>query len=242
MPNRLRLATRKANWATLFLMVLGLIIIASIVSNIAEIQLLQRIESGIFVADAEVASHNGRQNSIFLVYIASFVVSGVFFLRWLSWVSRILPELGVDNQKFSPSLAVAWWFCPIMNLFRPYQVMREIWKGSYPNLGTNGLSDWTDAPASPLLGWWWGTWLLSGLGFFPVGFYYDATVGELIAGDILLVASDAISLISLVLVLILMRQITENQSSKYTAHQRLIEATSPAPQNGNPSDSNPEQS
>lgn len=149
-----------ANWATLFLAVYGIVAIVSIVSTIAEIGLLQRLESGGVVTEAEAASSDNRQAIIGYLHISVFVVAAIAFLAWIYRASNNLVPLGVDNQEFSPGGAVVWWFVPIASLFRPYQVMKELWQGSYPSLGPDGLDSLTDAPVSPLLGFWWFTWLL----------------------------------------------------------------------------------
>jgi len=226
MPKQYRPATGWANGVTLFMVVFGVITIASIASTIAEIGLLQRIESGGFVSEAEADSNDSRQQVIALLYIAAFAVSAIAFLAWIGRASANLAALGVDNQRFSPGWAVGWWFIPVMGLFRPYQVMKEIWKGSYPVLGADGLSGWPDAPVSRLLGFWWAAWLLASwvTNFTNRLFFSGATVSELIAADVFDAASDAILLVSLALVLILVRRITANQSRKHAAYQDLIEA------------------
>ena len=59
--------------------------------------------------------------------------------------------LDYHDQRFSPGWSVGWWFIPALNLLRPYQVIKEIWRGSYPNTG----ADRQPAPLSlpPLPSW-----------------------------------------------------------------------------------------
>ena len=230
MQKQYRPATGLANGVTLFLAVFGVIVIASMILTIAEIGLLRRIENGDFVSVAEVASNENRQGVIYRIYIAAFVVSAIAFLVWIKRASENLAALGVDNQTFSPGSAVVWWFIPVMSLLLPCRVMIEIWKGSYPVLGANGLSSWADAPVSGLLGLWWVTWLLSWWGSNVANWIFldNTTIRGLIVGDILIVVSNAILLVSLVLVLMLVQQITANQSSKHATYQDLIEAGRPS--------------
>lgn len=50
-----------------------------------------------------------------------------------------------------------YYFIPFLNLVLPYQAMKEIWQAS------RNPKDWRSEPGSPLLGWWWALWLISGL-------------------------------------------------------------------------------
>jgi Domain of unknown function (DUF4328) len=49
-------------------------------------------------------------------------------------------------------MAVVWWFVPFLNLWKPYQVTRNLWKASNPQLdvsSSNGISTgWRDLPSS----------------------------------------------------------------------------------------------
>ncbi|MEP7105704.1 MAG: DUF4328 domain-containing protein [Chloroflexota bacterium] len=49
---------------------------------------------------------------------------------WCHRVYRNLPALGVHATRFTPGWAAGWWFVPLFNLVRPYQVLREIWVDS----------------------------------------------------------------------------------------------------------------
>ena len=69
-------AKSRANWCTLFLLLHGIIVIASMASTMAEIGMLQRIEAGEFVSPAETASNDGRQATIGFLYLLTFVAAG----------------------------------------------------------------------------------------------------------------------------------------------------------------------
>ena len=211
MDQRYRPAKGRANWATAFLVVHGILMIASIASNIAEIGLLRQIESGKFVPYARVEANDIRQTIIWLMYIASYIAAIVAFLMWINLASKNLTSLRASNQRFSPGWAVGWWFIPIMHLFRPYQVVTEIWKGSYPQIRSDNPDAWANSSASPLLGFWWVTWLVSTLGYWIGNWIIDAPI----EADIAIVASDVVSMVSLILVIILIRQITSNQDIKH---------------------------
>ena len=82
-----------------------------------------------------------------LFYLTTYLVSGVVTLFWLYGAARnakiIRPSFG-----FTPGWAVGWYFVPFANLYKPYEVLRDIWiagkgqiTGAYPK-GTSRLSIW----------------------------------------------------------------------------------------------------
>ncbi len=117
-----------------------------------QIMLLQRIDRGDMVSNNEVEFSDYSVSLIsvldFLVYLAGAIV----FLFWLYRVSANLPALGVQDMRWSPGWAVGWWFIPVMNIFRPYQVVKEIWLASSADAQPGA---WRDGPVSSILGLWW---------------------------------------------------------------------------------------
>ncbi len=203
----------RAAWATLLLATLGVISIAFIISTIAEINLLRQIESGQFITEAQATANDTRQAAIGGLYLAAYIAAVVGFLAWMYRAHKNLDALGYDS-RFYPRDTIIWWFIPIANLFRPYQVMKEIWKGSHPDLGHASLELY--ASSSPLLPVWWALWIVSSfIGnrlFFAL--FSQPTVSDLIRNDILSIVADSISLTALGLALILMWRITRNQVRK----------------------------
>ena len=88
--------------------------------------------------------------------ILSFLSTGVFFLIWIYRAHRNLPVLGALNLKYGPGWAVGGLFVPFLNLFRPYQVVKEIWNASDPDFIDNSSEG-----TSSLIGWWWVSFLIS---------------------------------------------------------------------------------
>ena len=219
-------AKSRANWCTLFLLLHGIIVIASMASTMAEIGMLQRIEAGEFVSPAETASNDGRQATIGFLYLLTFVAAGIAFLIWIYRTSKNLGPLGWQNQRFSPGWAVGWWFIPIMWLFMPYQVMKEIWKSSLPASLPETSGAPVDPSTTPLLGPWWAAFLLSAfVAAIPLAINFsDAqTTSDLIAAGYAAVVSDLVALVSLVLIVMLIWQITVNQEKSHTEQRRSKE-------------------
>lgn len=88
---------------------------------------------------------------LFVVYIATIVM----FCVWTYRVNANIHALGAANLRFTPGWAVGWYFVPIANLWKPYQVMKEIWRAS------KNPSGWQDEGSSSIIGWWWFLWIVS---------------------------------------------------------------------------------
>jgi hypothetical protein len=92
-----------------------------------------------------------------------YVATIIAFLLWQHRAHSNLRPLGAGRLEFSPGWAVGYFFIPFLNLVRPYQAVRELWRWSQPadnGGGITGLS-FTASTGAPLVGWWWGFWLAS---------------------------------------------------------------------------------
>ena len=64
--------------------------------------------------------------------IPAAITSLISLLVWIYAAHANLPALRGTNLEFSDGWAVGWFFVPIANLVKPYQVVREIWRSSDP--------------------------------------------------------------------------------------------------------------
>ena len=213
-------ANLRAILATLFLAAFGIITVASMFSTIADIDLLRQVENG-KMSESEYLSKQTRQEIIAYLSIASLIAAAIAFLTWIRLAHHNLEPIGVRNYRFSPGWAVGAWFVPILSLYRPYQIMEEIWKGSYPRI--TALDAWENSDVSILLGLWWITWLIStwigNLAFNLI--FRIQTIDDLIRNATMNMVFDGVSIASMLMLLILIWQITTNQQKKHVACQTL---------------------
>jgi hypothetical protein len=157
------LATRR-NAARLAIVILALGIVVSLVSLVTlsvERQILQRAQAGETISMEEATASDDQRQIIGITEIGLMVLSIVTFLIWVNQANKSLQHLGVEGMNFTSGWAVGWFFIPIANLFRPYQVVQELWKGSDPETPPDDSTAWLQTPASALVGVWWGGELLS---------------------------------------------------------------------------------
>jgi hypothetical protein len=84
--------------------------------------------------------------------ITVFYASLIPFLTWIYRANSNARSLGASGMEFTPGWSVGWFFVPLANLVKPYQVMRELWRTS------SNPGDWKGEPVPAKIGAWWGAW------------------------------------------------------------------------------------
>jgi hypothetical protein len=213
-------AHSRARWA-IGLLALGIVLdLIAIWSDLLQLRLIAAIMAGQDVVDQELAANVSRQQLIGTAQFLVLVISAIAFLIWIHRAHRNLRALGARGLRFTPGWAVGWFFVPLLNLFRPYQVVKEIWRASDPETpSSNGLA-WQSLGVPALLGWWWGAWLLQTFAWQVV----ISLTSQAKAVEAVLAVSwatllwDGASSIAAVLLILVIREIDMRQTMKY---QRL---------------------
>src|SRR5829696_4397015 len=86
---------------------------------------------------------------------AWFLVTAALWLAWFRRAYLNLPALGARRLRFRPWWAVGAWLLPVFSLFRPKQVLNDIWRASDPDLPPDQADTWRRRPVAEVLGWWW---------------------------------------------------------------------------------------
>jgi len=131
-----------------------------------------------------------------LLFVATIVV-------WCVWQHRShqAARALVPGMDLSARWAVGCWFVPIVNYFKPFQAMRELWRAS------EGGPAWRRQQTWPVLGWWWATWL----GFNVLGSLPSATgsadLEAIRRSDLIGLVSVILGVVSALLAVQIVRQI-----------------------------------
>lgn len=117
------------------------------------------------VADERIAAAADAAGILGVGSLVVSLVTAVLFIRWLLQARRNAVALGAGELVHSRHTAAWSWFVPVIGLFLPYQVVKEIWQASDP-----APEPAPRARRVPrLLPVWWGFWvaanLLGQLGF-----------------------------------------------------------------------------
>ena len=219
---------------------LGLILSCAVIwSSISQVDLLHRIEimnrlvdrnpdadedellelfqaEGALVTEEEIEANDNHATIVGLSFLAVFIT---FFITYLVWKYRVYKNLyPLESQqiRFSPAGAVGWYFCPILQIWRPCQVMNDIWLGSNPG----GIGNIPRA-ASGFVLLWWIAWLTDGI-ISQVSFRMmpkeDATIKALIDSTWLNVYANIAGIASLLLTIVIIWLVSKRQIER---HNRL---------------------
>jgi hypothetical protein len=186
-------------------------------STALEISLLTRLEATEDVTDEEIDGNDARQRFLGLLQLSLYIVLGIIFLRSLSRANRNARSFGVKGMEFTPGWCMGWYFVPIMNLFKPYQAVQEIWRAS---TSTNGR--WQDNPVPPILGIWWTMWIISavaGQASFRMSMRAE-TISQLRTSSIVTLVSDVIDLPLGLVALLMIRGLYSVQERR---HEQLAD-------------------
>jgi hypothetical protein len=129
-------------------------LLLNIISLCQDFGKLNYLQSG-NITKAGLESIFDRNAFVGLCSFLAYMVTGILFLMWIHRANLNIRGFGAIDLKYTPGWSVGYYFIPIMNLFKPYQAMREIWKAS------KNPANWKSESGSGLLRLWWGLWLAS---------------------------------------------------------------------------------
>ena len=201
-------------FVTILLVITIFIDIATIMPDMSLLDLSFRVMEGKAVTQVEVERINSKIIDSSKGLRNVYIFTGVVFFIWIYRVYGNLPALGARYLRFTPGWAVGWFFIPFMNLFRPYQVVQEIWKASNPFYADD--HSWKTTRSSPLIRWWWILFLISTIsGSFVAkvsGFEIEPKVFHQLARIKLI--SDGLDIVAAILAILVVRAINARQKEK----------------------------
>jgi Domain of unknown function (DUF4328) len=125
---------------------------------------LHEIQSGIAQPDADLVSRLEFWESFSLVSVMTMVAVGLFLINWLgACYDFARSKLGVTTFKQEGWKTIGW-ILPLANLFKPYQVIREIYR-----LGSTNTDGKAEDDTPPQLLAWWLFWAASHFAFWIAG-------------------------------------------------------------------------
>jgi len=114
--------------------------------------LLQEFDMG--NVDMDKAEANDLRHVVLTVFwLGAYLTTIITFIMWFRRAYNNLHTVNPEGCEYPENWAAIGWFIPFLNLVRPYQIMREIWDGTFRNAGmeTEG--------SSSIVGLWWGLYI-----------------------------------------------------------------------------------
>ena len=199
-----------ARWTICLLLAWLALEAATLASGFSYRGLLARLAAGAVPLPDEAAATAARDRTIGLLKVAALTGAGIAWLIWLHRTYGNLVLVGSKRSRFSRGWAVGYWFIPLVNLVRAYQVMKDLWLRS-DSLNDRDAYDSLPAPAY-LTGWWGMSLAWGALGRLPPIMAHDArTPLELINVTDVGMLVNALGIVAGVLAIKVVREIDRRQ-------------------------------
>src|SRR4051812_15179769 len=116
-----------------------------------------------FATLQRIDASNVTLGTVYLLTFGAFIFTTVFFIMWTYRAYKNGAALGAQSPRFGAGWAIGGWFVPIMSLWRPKQIVDDIWRMSDPADPPFVRSvDWRNRSVPFLISAWWGVFIVSG--------------------------------------------------------------------------------
>ena len=186
---------QRAKNAILLLWIMLALDIISFISSYFQYDLLQNLVIGKEITVEEISANDTREQIIGLLYIFAYIVSIITFIQWFRRAYYNLHQK-VSNLSHAEGWAAGSWFVPILCLFRPYLIMKELYEETKVVLTKKGIPSIQNLNTN-LLGLWWAFWLLNNaFGQFVLRYAQRAeAIDELITTTVASMANNSIGIL-----------------------------------------------
>jgi hypothetical protein len=193
---------------------------------VRELALLAHATGGEYVAPAARDAWSLTHEVLLWVRAALFALTAAAFLGWLFQARVNLRAMGVRRLRFARSWTVAAFLVPVLNAFRPYQVLHEVWQASAPE--TLDPFEWRVAAVPGLLPLWWGAllaWVALAALALLIGLGSGGSLPKLQLAAGLRALADAAGAVAASLACLVVARLSAAQEAK----QRRLAGAEPAP-------------
>lgn len=159
--NRLRPNDQRAKTAITLLWVVMFVEFISLISSFMQYSLLNDLANSGNISMDELTANDSRERVVGVIYLLVFIISGVTFIQWFRRAYFNLHQR-IDHLAHSEGWAAGAWFVPILNLFRPFQIMKELYEETIEFLSGHEYRD-KGALSTSILGVWWAAWVINSI-------------------------------------------------------------------------------
>ncbi|MGS4344359.1 DUF4328 domain-containing protein [Myroides odoratus] len=186
---------QRAKNAIILIWIMLALDIISVISGYFQYDLLQMVANGNEISIEQANANDTREQIIGLLYLIAFIISAVTFIQWFRRAYYNL-HLRVTNLSYTEGWAAGSWFVPILCLFRPYQIMRELYVETKALVTRKGVVINSNFTTSTL-GVWWTFWLINNvMGQFVFRYAQRAeTIDELTISTVTSMATNIVGVL-----------------------------------------------
>lgn len=148
---------RRAKLAQLFIWLVMTLDIIALISSYLQYNLLKSLQNNEYVSEQALNANDTREQIVGIVYSIIFITSAVTFIQWFR---RAYYNLSIRTKtNHTDGWAAGSWFVPIISLYRPYQIMKEMWDKT-TRLIKEKEATHLETTAT-VIGVWWTLWIIS---------------------------------------------------------------------------------
>lgn len=151
-PRRYRSARGPARVAVWLLAVAIVANVAVLVLDVISVGLLSGALDDPRGAIDQIEQRDSLATLAVIVYWATLVPAGIAFMVWMTRAYGNVQALAPDVRRHWVGWAWLGWIIPILNFFRPKQIVNDLWRASSPYF----------SPPGWVLGWW-ALWIFAGV-------------------------------------------------------------------------------
>jgi hypothetical protein len=197
--------------------------------ELSHLTVLNNETPGSFPLSPDVAASNVRLGVIYIVIFCAYVLCAAFFIAWTWRAYKNAPALGAQGLRYGAGWAIGGWFVPILALWRPKQVVNDIWRTSEPQERAI-VRDWVDRRIPTFLTVWWAIFVAGEIlerASSRIESRADTLAAERL-GTLLALAASGCAITSGVLATRVVKRITDRQRERAARLSELPPRT-PAP-------------
>lgn len=185
-------------------------------SSYWELQLLEKIDLGNDYTDEEVTYNDSRQFIVGLLQTGLGIATMVFFIMWFRRGYYNASQLKMKKTSYDDSWALWGFIVPIISLFYPYNIAREINENHYYYLKRNKEGFSQTLNNSPI-GFWWAAYLITNvIGRYTFKtIFKDETLSELITSAEAYIISDLADVIAALITVYMIMKVSEKEQEVY---------------------------
>lgn len=185
--------TQRARNAIILIWIVLVLEIVSFASGYAQYNLLDMAANGSPISPEDADANDLREQVVAIIYMIFYIISIVTFIQWFRRAYFNL-HLKVSSLSHTEGWAAGSWFVPIVSLYRPYHIMKELYQETHTLLANAGmiLNNFT----TNSLGVWWTFWIVNSiLGQFVFRYSLKAeTIDELTISTVASMAANILSI------------------------------------------------
>ena len=184
-----------------------------------ELYILYDLRDGVDVAQEQLEASDLYVGFLGIAQTVMYIVSAVFFVRWFRRAYANLHRIGLKDLKHRESMTFWGFVIPIVSLFWPYQIMREVWDRTQSEIKRIVRSDYERNKDTYWIGIWWFLFLVSNIiGRYFIKSLFDepANIEEFIELSHVTFVSDVLTILEALAVIIIVSHITKFEKKLYS--------------------------